>query len=107
LSRGKQSVAIVAGPRLRPQRLVLHVAIEQLGDVADAKAVGIGDQRAPFEVHQSRRSEAQRSKALQIVRIPVADEAAAQDRLTFLREARKIGERQDSDVEALGAAVLA
>ncbi len=41
-------LTVVARARHRPDRLVAEVAAEQLGDVADAEAIRVGDDRAPL-----------------------------------------------------------
>jgi hypothetical protein len=53
------------------------------------------------EFHQARRREAQRREALQIVGIPLADMAGAQDRLAALHQPRIFGRVHDPDVEAV------
>jgi hypothetical protein len=94
-------------PWHRPDRLLLHVASEQLAHVSHREDVRVGDDGLAVEPHGLRWVEAQRSETLQVVRIPVADVPCAQDRLACLHQPWVLARIEDSDVEAVGLSGIA
>jgi hypothetical protein len=92
-----------AGAHAAHQGLALHVACEQVPDVADCEAVRIDHDRPAVIVHQLGRHEAQRGEGLQVVDLPDPALNVAQERLALLGvEPGKILAVQDHDLEPVG-----
>ncbi len=71
------AVMAAAGPA--HQRLALHVPRQQLPDIAGGEDIGIDDRGAAFVAHQLRRREAERREGLQVLHVPDALDAAAEE----------------------------
>src|SRR4030095_8694719 len=89
-----------------PDRLAHHVAIEQVSDVPNTKAVRVRYDRPPLKAHQARGREAERREALQIVRVPFAGETVAEDRLAGLQQPRDVANGHDAERETVGGAAV-
>ena len=102
--RGRDIIValVMARTRHRHDRFTGHVALKQIGDIAHAKAIGVGHHRLAAPAHHLGRGEAKRGEALQIVGVPRADVAAAKDRLAQLHQSRIFGGVDDPDIKTVG-----
>ncbi len=102
--RGRDIIValVMARARHRHHRLAAHVTIEQIGNIAHAEAIGVGHHRLALPSHHLGRGEAQRGEALEVVGIPCADMASAQDRLAVRHQPRIFGGVDDPDIETVG-----
>ena len=98
---------VIAGPRRATDRLAVHVAAEQLGDVANREDVGIGDDRPPLVAKQAGDGEPHRRERLEVVGVPVTLMPAAHERMAALLKLREFARIDDPDLERVGRPAVA